>query len=50
MRLLNIAVTRARHKLFIVANMQYIRQQMPASSMLRKITELACQKRRIQAA
>ncbi len=50
MRLLNVAVTRARHKLFIVANMQYIRQQMPASSMLRKITELACQKRCIPAA
>jgi len=50
MRLLNVGVTRARHKLFIVANMQYIRQQMPASFMLRKITELACQKRRISAA
>lgn len=49
MRLLNVAVTRARHKLFIVANMQYVRQQMPASFMLRKITELACQKRRISA-
>src|SRR5579875_16956 len=50
MRLLNVAVTRAKHKLFIVANMQYIRQQMPASFMLRKITELACQKRCIPAA
>lgn len=50
MRLLNVAVTRARHKLFIVANMQYIREQMPASFMLRKITELACQKRYISAA
>ena len=50
MRLLNVAVTRARHKLFIVANMQYIREAMPASSMLRIITELACQKRHIPAA
>ncbi len=49
MRLLNVGVTRARHKLFIVANMQYIRQQMPASFMLRKITELACQKKCIPA-
>ncbi len=50
MRLLNVAVTRARHKLYIVANMQYIREQMPASSMLRKITERAAQKRCIPAA
>lgn len=50
MRLLNVAVTRPRHKLFLIANMRYIRQQMPAYSMLRSITELACQKRCIQAA
>ena len=50
MRLLNVAVTRARHKLYIVANTQYIREQLPASSMLRKITERAAQKRCIQVA
>ena len=50
MRLMNVGVTRARHKLFIVANMRYIRQQMPASFVLRKITELACQKRCVPAA
>lgn len=50
MRLMNVGVTRARHKLFIIANVQYIRQQMPASFMLRKITELACQKRCVPAA
>lgn len=49
MRLLNVGVTCARHKLFVVANMQYIREQMPASSMLRKITERAYQKRCIPA-
>ena len=50
MRLLNVAVTRARHKLYIVANMLYIREQLPASSMLRQITGRAVQKRCIQAA
>lgn len=50
MRLLNVGVTRARHKLFVVANLHYIREQMPASSMLRKITEQVSQKRYIPAA
>lgn len=44
MRLLNVAVTRARYKLLIVANMPYIRQQ-PASSILVQMMELACQKK-----
>jgi hypothetical protein len=48
MRLLNVAVTRARHKLLIVANMSYIRQE-PASSLLRQMMELACQKRCLDA-
>ncbi len=45
MRLMNVAVTRARHKLVIVANMDYIRRNTPDYYMLRQITELACQKR-----
>lgn len=47
MRLLNVAVTRARHKLLIVANMSSIRQE-PSSSMLRQIMELAYQKKCIE--
>ncbi|GER89044.1 hypothetical protein KDW_32060 [Dictyobacter vulcani] len=48
MRLLNVAVTRARHKLLIVANMRYIRQQ-PASHLLPQMMELACQKKCVPA-
>jgi hypothetical protein len=44
MRLLNVAVSRARDKLLIVANMPYIRQQ-PSSSILLQMMELACQKK-----
>lgn len=48
MRLLNVAVTRARDKLLIVANLPHIRKQ-PASSMLRQMMLLAAQKRQIPA-
>lgn len=48
MRLMNVAVTRARHKLFIVANMDYIRKE-PRYSMLRQVTDRAMQKRCILA-
>ena len=44
MRLMNVAVTRARHKLLIVANMEYIRAE-PQHFLLRQVTELAYQKR-----
>ncbi len=44
MRLLNVAVTRARQKLLIVANMEYIREE-PSSSILPQMMELACQKK-----
>ncbi len=44
MRLLNVAVTRARQKLLIVANMEYIREE-PSSSLLPQMMELACQKK-----
>jgi superfamily I DNA and/or RNA helicase len=44
MRLLNVAVTRARHKLLIVANMKYISGE-PAAFMLPQMMQLACQKR-----
>ncbi len=46
MRLLNVAVTRARHKLLIVVNMPYISGE-PASFILPQIMRLACQKKRI---
>jgi len=48
MRLLNVAVTRTRDKLLIVANLPHIHKQ-PASSMLRQIMLLAVQKRHIPA-
>src|SRR5579884_169280 len=48
MRLLNVAVTRARDKLLIVAHLPHIRKQ-PASSMLKQIMLLAAQKRQIPA-
>jgi len=43
MRLLNVAVTRARDKLLIVANMRYIRKE-PSWSMLSQIMTQAAQK------
>jgi superfamily I DNA and/or RNA helicase len=49
MRLLNVAITRAREKLLIVANMRYLRQE-PSSSVLRQVTERACQQKRVAAA
>ncbi|GLV59834.1 hypothetical protein KDH_66580 [Dictyobacter sp. S3.2.2.5] len=48
MRLFNVAVTRARHKLLIVANMAYIRRE-PASHLLPQMMELACQKKCVPA-
>ena len=48
MRLLNVAVSRARHKLFIIANMPHI-QQEPAPSILSQMMELACQKKCVSA-
>lgn len=48
MRLLNVAVTRAREKLIIVAHMKHIREQ-PPRSMLRQILEHAYQKQCISA-
>lgn len=48
MRLLNVAVTRALHKLFMVGNMHYVRRQRP-SSLLRQIMELAWQKKHLPA-
>lgn len=48
MRLLNVAVTRARDKLLIVAHLPHIRKQ-PVSSMLRQMMLLAAQKRQIPA-
>ncbi|MBV9616234.1 MAG: hypothetical protein JO031_12325 [Ktedonobacteraceae bacterium] len=48
MRLTNVAVTRARHKLLIVANMDYIRTE-PQHSLLRQVTEQACQKKCVPA-
>lgn len=44
MRLLNVAITRARHKLLIIANMDYILKE-PPQHLLPRIMELACQKR-----
>src|SRR5579875_505843 len=44
MRLLNVAVTRARDKLLIVANMRHIRKE-PSSYMLPQIMSLAAQKK-----
>ena len=46
MRLLNVAVSRARHKLLIVANMPYISEE-PTSFILPQMMRLACQKKRI---
>jgi AAA domain/PLD-like domain len=40
-RLINVAVTRAKQKLFIVANRTYIQQKMPALSTLRQAMEEA---------
>jgi K+/H+ antiporter YhaU regulatory subunit KhtT len=48
MRLLNVAVTRARDKLLIVAHLPHIRKQ-PVSSMLRQMMMMAAQKRQIPA-
>ena len=44
MRLLNVAITRARDKLLIIANMDYIREE-PPQHLLPRMMELACQKR-----
>jgi len=43
MRLLNVAITRARHKLMIVANMDYILKE-PRSHLLPQIMSMACEK------
>ncbi len=43
MRLINVAVTRARHKLLIVANLDYLRTE-PQSSIVRQVVERAAQK------
>lgn len=43
MRLLNVAITRARDKLLVIANMDYIREE-PSQHLLPRIMELACQK------
>ena len=48
MRLLNVAVTRARHKLVIVAHLAFICQQ-PAHFLLPQILHLAGQKKRLPA-
>ena len=48
MRLLNVAVTRARHKLLIVAHLAFIGQQ-PAHFLLPQILHLAGQKKRLPA-
>lgn len=44
MRLLNVAITRARHKLLIIANMDYILEE-PPQHLLPRIMELACKKK-----
>jgi hypothetical protein len=43
MRLINVAVTRARHKLFVVANRPYIQQKLSQDSILRQVVERAAQ-------
>ncbi len=43
MRLINVAVTRARQKLFLVANLQHIQQKLPAGSILRESVKIASQ-------
>ena len=46
MRLLNVAVSRARHKLIIIAHMATIRHE-PLSSLLRQMMELAWRKKHV---
>ncbi|GHO89182.1 DEAD/DEAH box helicase [Dictyobacter formicarum] len=41
MRLVNVAVTRPKHKLFIVANAAYIQKEMPSTSIMRLAVEEA---------
>ena len=47
LRLVNVAITRARQKLIVVANYHYILQEMPASATMRLAVEAAANSARL---
>lgn len=47
MRLVNVAITRAKQKLIVVANYNYILQEMPTSATMRLVVEAAANSPRL---